>query len=62
MFTYAIAYAMSVLVADKPEKRDEKGASMVEYALLVAGMAGVVAAAVLLLGNKITAFINGISF
>ena len=60
MFTYAIAYAMSVLATEN--KRDEKGASMVEYALLVAGMAGVVAAAVLLLGNKITAFINGISF
>jgi Flp pilus assembly pilin Flp len=59
MFIHAIAYAMSVLAT---EKRDEKGASMVEYALLVAGMAGVVVLAVATLGTKITTFINGISF
>lgn len=44
------------------ETRDERGASMVEYALLVAGMAAVVVAAVALIGGKITTFINGISF
>lgn len=39
----------------------EKGASMVEYALLVAGMAVVVAAATILLGTRITSLINGIT-
>jgi pilus assembly protein Flp/PilA len=42
-------------------RKDEKGASMVEYALLVAGMALVVTAAVALLGTKIDGFISGIS-
>jgi pilus assembly protein Flp/PilA len=42
-------------------RKDEKGASMVEYALLVAGMAVVVVAAVALLGGKINGFINGIT-
>jgi Flp pilus assembly pilin Flp len=42
------------------DRRDDKGAAMVEYALLVAGMAVVVAAAVLLFGSKITSIINSI--
>jgi Flp pilus assembly pilin Flp len=53
---------MTISLLQDPRERREQGASMVEYALLVAGMAGVVAAAVILLGDKITTFINGISF
>jgi Flp pilus assembly pilin Flp len=53
---------MTVSMLQDRRDRGDKGASMVEYALLVAGMAGVVAAAVILLGDKITTFINGISF
>lgn len=53
---------MSIAVLQDRRDRDEKGASMVEYALLVAGMAAVVVAAVALLGGRITTFINGITF
>lgn len=41
--------------------RPEKGASMTEYAILVAVMAGVVFLAVTALGGKITTFINSIN-
>jgi Flp pilus assembly pilin Flp len=41
-------------------RKDDKGASMVEYALLVAGMAAVVTAAVLVLGTEINDIITGI--
>ena len=57
---FVITFLSSLL--DARVARDEKGASMVEYALLVAGMAAVVVAAVALIGGKITAFINGIAF
>ncbi len=40
--------------------KPEKGAAMVEYALLVAGMALVVVAAVAAFGTKITAIIDSI--
>jgi pilus assembly protein Flp/PilA len=43
-------------------RKDEKGASMVEYALLVAGMAAVVVAAVALFGTQITNLINNIDW
>ena len=39
----------------------DKGAAMVEYAILVAGMALVVAAAVVLLGDRIQGFVSGIN-
>ncbi|VXB69523.1 Flp family type IVb pilin [Aeromicrobium sp. 9AM] len=42
-------------------QRPEKGASMTEYAILVAVMAGVAFAVVTLLGSKISSFINGIN-
>ncbi len=41
--------------------RPEKGASMTEYAILVAVMAGVVFAVVTLLGDKISTFVNSIN-
>jgi Flp pilus assembly pilin Flp len=52
-----MAYVMLVARAERPEK----GASMTEYAILVAVMAGVAFAVVTLLGTKISTFINGIS-
>jgi pilus assembly protein Flp/PilA len=57
---FVITFLSSLL--DARATREEKGASMVEYALLVAGMAAVVVAAVALIGGKITTFINGITF
>jgi pilus assembly protein Flp/PilA len=42
--------------------RDEEGASMVEYGLLVALIAVIVAAAVGPLGVRIAALFNGINF
>ena len=53
-----MAYAMLV---DRIETREERGASMTEYAILVAVMAGVVVVLVRLLGDRISGFINGIS-
>ena len=47
---------MYIAVTMLPERsRDEEGAAMVEYALLVVGIAVVVAAAALALGNRISA-------
>lgn len=44
-----------IAVTMLPERsRDEKGAAMVEYALLVVGIAVVVAAAALALGGRIS--------
>jgi len=53
-----LAYAMLV---GRLEDREERGASMTEYAILVAVMAGVVLGLVTLLGDKIETFINGIN-
>lgn len=41
-------------------ERDDKGAAMVEYGILVAGVAVIVAAAIVVLGPKITAVISSI--
>lgn len=43
-------------------KKDEKGATAVEYALVVGLVSLVVVAAVALLGPRIVTFVNGISF
>ena len=43
-------------------RNDEKGAAMVEYGLLVAGIAVVVAVAVFALGGRISALFDGITF
>jgi pilus assembly protein Flp/PilA len=58
MFNHAIAYVMSVLAS---EKREEKGATAVEYGLLVALIAGVIITAVALLGTKLDALFSGIA-
>ena len=43
-------------------KKDEKGATAVEYALVVGLVSLVVVAAVALLGPRIATFVGGISF
>jgi len=59
MFNHALAFVMSVLVADK---RDEKGATAVEYALVIGLVSIVVVAAVALFGPAITSFVAEIDF
>jgi pilus assembly protein Flp/PilA len=59
MFNHAIAYVMSVLASDKSE---EKGATAVEYALVVGLVSIVIVGFVALLGPKVQTFINGVSF
>lgn len=43
-------------------RRAEQGASLMEYAVLVAVMAGVVLVTVTLLGARITTFIDSLNF
>lgn len=52
---------MTITVFLSGRQRSDRGAAMVEYAILVAGMAIIVAAAVAVLGPKITAAMSGIS-
>ncbi len=48
MFTY-----LRIVVAARTARMDERGASAVEYGLLVAGIAAIVVAVVFLLGGQI---------
>ena len=59
MFNHALAYVMSVISAPK---REEKGATAVEYALVVGLLSIVIVTALALLGPKVETFINGITF
>jgi Flp pilus assembly pilin Flp len=59
MFIVERIYMAIAMLQDRHEDREE-GAAMVEYALLVAGMALVVVAAVAAFGTKITAIIDSI--
>jgi pilus assembly protein Flp/PilA len=56
-------YTLSLTVGDrlKAVKDDEKGASAVEYALLVGLIAAAVVAAVALFGPKLNALFSGIN-
>ena len=56
-----IYMTISMLPTRLEQRGNEKGAAMVEYALLVAGMALVVAAAVALFKGKIDGLISGIT-
>ena len=56
---FVLAYAMSTLAAPK---RDEKGATAVEYALVIGLVSILVVGAVAAFAPKITAFITGVSF
>jgi len=52
MFTHALAF-LSATVFQTRNRHEERGATAVEYGLLVALIAAVIIAAVLLLGNNI---------
>ena len=41
--------------------REEDGQGMVEYVLIIAGVAVVIAAVIVLFGDKIKGFVNGIT-
>ena len=56
-FSYVLAYLTSL-----EAKRDEKGATAVEYALVVGLVSIVVVLAVAAFGPKITAFVSTVSF
>mgnify|MGYP001627281773 CR=1 FL=1 len=57
MFNTAIAYVLAALAP----KQDEKGATAVEYGLLVALIAAVIITAVALLGNSISALFTTVA-
>jgi pilus assembly protein Flp/PilA len=59
MFNHAIAYVLSVLAADKNE---EKGATAVEYALVIGLVSIVVVAAVAVFGTNIKTFVSSVTF
>jgi pilus assembly protein Flp/PilA len=59
MFNHAVAYVLSVLAADKNE---EKGATAVEYALVIGLVSLVLVAAVVLFKDKLTTFVSGVTF
>jgi pilus assembly protein Flp/PilA len=52
---------LSILLAGHKAKMDERGASAVEYGLLVAGIAAVIVAVVITLGGQIQAAFQGTS-
>ncbi|MCZ2847119.1 Flp family type IVb pilin [Modestobacter sp. VKM Ac-2978] len=59
---HTLSYVTADRVADRLRTvKEEKGASAVEYAILVGAIALVVAAAVLIFGNKLKALFDGIS-
>ena len=51
-FTYALAFVSASLFQAK-DRREEKGATAVEYGLLVALIAAVIIAAVVILGQRV---------
>jgi pilus assembly protein Flp/PilA len=60
MFNHAIAYVMSVLAA--PKEREEKGATAVEYALVIGLVAVVLVTALAALEGRLETFVSTISF
>ena len=59
MFNHALAFVLSVIAT---EKREEKGATAVEYALVIGLISIVIVAAVVTLGPKITTMVGNINF
>ena len=53
--------SLQLLVTDKLDRRNEEGATMVEYGLLVALIAVVVAVAATVLGTQIAALFTRVS-
>ena len=58
---YIYSYVTGVLSTLEVPKRSERGASFTEYVVLLAAIVAVVAAGVILLGDKITAKITGLT-
>lgn len=59
MFNHAIAYVLATLATPK---RDQKGATAVEYALVIGLVSLVLVGLLAAFGPKLTAFVNGVSF
>jgi pilus assembly protein Flp/PilA len=59
MFNHALAFVLSVIASDK---REEKGATAVEYALVIGLVSLVLVGLLAVFGNKLTTFINTITF
>ena len=57
----AFLIAAQTFVADRFDKKNDRGATAVEYGLLVGLIAVVIIAAVLLLGNQLVALFNMIT-
>jgi len=58
---YAFLSAVSAFVSDRFEKKNDRGATAVEYGLLVGLIAVVIIVAVALLGNQLVALFNDIT-
>ena len=56
---FVLAYTMATLIAPK---REEKGATIVEYALIIGLISLVLVGTWAALGDKITAMVDGITF
>jgi Flp pilus assembly pilin Flp len=63
MFTplYIYSYVAGALATVEVPRRNERGASFTEYVVLLAAIVAVVAAGVVLLGDKITARLTGLT-
>jgi len=59
MFNAAIAYVLSVL---STERREEKGATAVEYALVIGLVSIVLVGLLAAFGTKLTAFLDTVTF
>ncbi|MDX6276562.1 MAG: pilus assembly protein Flp/PilA [Nocardioidaceae bacterium] len=57
MFDHVFAYVMAAMT-----EREDKGATAVEYALVIGLVSIVVVAAVALFGPQVVTFVNGVSF
>jgi pilus assembly protein Flp/PilA len=60
MFNHALAYVMSVLVAERKSEHNEKGASAVEYALVIGLVAIVIVGSVTALNGKLKTYVDGL--
>ena len=60
MFNHAIAYVMSVLAS--PKRDEEKGATAVEYALVIGLVAVVIVGALAGLEGRLETFVDTITF
>lgn len=59
MFNHALAYVLAVMATPK---REEKGATVVEYALVIGLISLVLIGSWAVLGGRIQTMVNGINF